>query len=66
MHWRIVKYNCNLQTAALRFGNSEGTYSANVNHLIENSCWEDEEEIANVYSKKRIYMALTANQSEMS
>ena len=48
------KYNCDLQTAALRvFGNSEGTYGANVNHLIENSCWEDEEEIANVYSKRK-------------
>ena len=48
------KYNCDLQTAALRvFGNSEGTYGANVNHLIENSCWEDEEEIANVYAKRK-------------
>ena len=48
------KYNCDLKTASLRvFGNSEGTYGANVNHLIENSCWEDEEEIANVYSKRK-------------
>ena len=48
------KYKCDLQTAALRvFGNSEGTYGANVN-LIENSCWEDEEELQCVFEKKRI------------
>ena len=48
------KYDCDLKTAALRvFGNSEGTYGANVNHLIENSCWEHEEEIANVYASRK-------------
>ncbi len=45
---------CGMKEASLRvFGNSEGTYGANVNHLIHQGCWDDESELAAVYSKRK-------------
>ncbi len=45
---------CDLETAALRvFGNAEGAYGSNVNHLIENSAWNDEDELAETYSSRK-------------
>jgi magnesium chelatase subunit H len=43
-----------LETAALRvFGNAEGAYGANVNHLIDNGAWEDEDELAETYTRRK-------------
>ncbi|MDM0113812.1 magnesium chelatase subunit H [Variovorax sp. J22R133] len=43
-----------LETASLRvFGNAEGAYGANVNHLIDNSRWDDSDEIAETYSRRK-------------
>ncbi len=43
-----------LETAALRvFGNAEGAYGANVNHLIECSRWDDEDELAETYTCRK-------------
>ncbi|MGJ4928907.1 magnesium chelatase subunit H [Bradyrhizobium sp. HKCCYLS2038] len=40
--------------AALRvFGNAEGAYGANVNHLIDCGAWTDEDELADVYTKRK-------------
>ena len=48
------KHNCDIETASMRvFGNCEGSYGANVNHLIENSCWDSEDELADVYSRRK-------------
>ncbi len=45
---------CDLETAALRvFGNAEGAYGSNVNHLIENGAWGDEDELAETYSSRK-------------
>jgi magnesium chelatase subunit H len=45
---------CDMETAALRvFGNAEGAYGSNVNHLIENSGWEDEDELAETYARRK-------------
>ncbi|MBT9516195.1 MAG: magnesium chelatase subunit H [Methyloversatilis discipulorum] len=45
---------CDLETAALRvFGNAEGAYGSNVNHLIENSRWDDEDELAETYTRRK-------------
>mgnify|MGYP001809738196 CR=1 FL=1 len=45
---------CDLETAALRvFGNAEGAYGSNVNHLIENSGWDDEDELAETYARRK-------------
>ncbi|WP_188850484.1 magnesium chelatase subunit H [Aureimonas glaciei] len=47
---------CDLETAALRvFGNAEGAYGSNVNHLIENSGWEEEDELAETYSRRKSF-----------
>ena len=45
-----LEHACNIETASLRvFGNAEGAYGANVNHLIDCSRWEDEDELAETY-----------------
>ena len=47
-------HNCPLETAALRvFSNAEGTYGANVNQLIDASCWQDGDELADAYQKRK-------------
>lgn len=49
-------HGCDLETAALRiFGNADGTYGANVNHLIDNSRWDDEGELAETYSRRKCF-----------
>jgi magnesium chelatase subunit H len=51
-----VETGCDLETAALRvFGNAEGAYGSNVNHLIENSRWDDEDELAETYSRRKSF-----------
>jgi magnesium chelatase subunit H len=43
-----------LETAALRvFGNAEGAYGANVNHLVDSSRWDAETEIAETYASRK-------------
>jgi magnesium chelatase subunit H len=45
-----------LETAALRvFSNADGAYGSNVNQLIDSSCWQDEDELAEVYTRRKGY-----------
>lgn len=45
-----------LETAALRvFGNADGAYGANVNQLIDSSCWQDDEELATTYMNRKSF-----------
>lgn len=47
-------HGCDLETAALRvFGNAEGAYGSNVNHLVENGRWDDEDELAETYTRRK-------------
>ena len=47
-------HDCDLETASLRvFGNAEGAYGSNVNHLIENGRWGDENELAETYTRRK-------------
>jgi magnesium chelatase subunit H len=49
-------HGCDLETASLRvFGNADGAYGANVNHLIENGRWNDEDELAETYSRRKCF-----------
>ncbi|MHA7870927.1 MAG: magnesium chelatase subunit H, partial [Hyphococcus sp.] len=49
-------HDCDLETAALRvFSNADGAYGANVNALVEAGCWEDEDELADAYSKRKCF-----------
>ncbi|MFO1035480.1 MAG: magnesium chelatase subunit H [Geminicoccaceae bacterium] len=48
------EHGCDLETASLRvFGNAEGAYGSNVNHLIENGRWTDEDELAEAYTRRK-------------
>ncbi len=50
----IAQHGGDMQTAALRvFGNAEGAYGANVNHLIDCSAWENEDELAEAYTCRK-------------
>jgi magnesium chelatase subunit H len=43
-----------LAQAALRvFGNADGTYGANVNSLVDAGCWQDEDELAEAYVRRK-------------
>ncbi|MFK8014137.1 MAG: magnesium chelatase subunit H [Gammaproteobacteria bacterium] len=47
-------HGCDLETASLRvYGNEEGAYGSNVNHMVENSKWSDEDELADTYSRRK-------------
>ena len=48
--------NCDLETASLRvFGNADGAYGSNVNHLVENGRWDDEDELAEIYTRRKSF-----------
>lgn len=49
-----AQHGGDLETASLRvFGNAEGAYGANINSLIDNSRWEDGDELAETYSRRK-------------
>ena len=49
-------HDCDLETAALRvFSNGDGTYGANVNHLLDNGRWDDDNELAETYSSRKCF-----------
>ena len=49
-----AEHGSDLETASLRvFGNAEGAYGSNVNSLIDNSRWEDADELAETYSRRK-------------
>jgi magnesium chelatase subunit H len=51
-----AEHNCDMETASLRvFGNADGAYGSNVNHLVENSRWEDEDELAETYTRRKSF-----------
>jgi magnesium chelatase subunit H len=50
------EHGCDLETAALRiYGNADGAYGANVNHLVDNGRWDDEDEIAETYMRRKSF-----------
>jgi magnesium chelatase subunit H len=43
-----------LEEAALRvFGNADGTYGANVNHLVDHGGWRNEDELADAFVRRK-------------
>jgi magnesium chelatase subunit H len=45
-----------LETAALRvFSNADGAYGSNVGHMVENGRWQDEDELAETYSRRKCF-----------
>ncbi len=52
----MAEHGGDLETASLRvFGNAEGAYGSNVNLMIDNARWEDEDELAETYSRRKGY-----------
>ncbi len=50
------EHGCDLETASLRvYGNAESTYGSNVNHLVENSRWDKEDELAETYTRRKSF-----------
>jgi magnesium chelatase subunit H len=49
-----AEHGCDLETAALRvYGNADGAYGSNVNMLVENGRWDDEDELAEAYTRRK-------------
>jgi magnesium chelatase subunit H len=45
-----------LATAALRvFSNAEGAYGANVNQLVDSGAWDEEDQLAETYSRRKCF-----------
>ncbi|MGL5116849.1 MAG: cobaltochelatase subunit CobN, partial [Beijerinckiaceae bacterium] len=52
----MAKHGGDLEQASLRvFSNADGTYGANVNHLIDNGRWDDGDEIAETYESRKCF-----------
>jgi magnesium chelatase subunit H len=50
----LAQHGGTMETAALRvFGNAEDAYGANVNHLVDGSAWEEEDELAEAYLRRK-------------
>jgi magnesium chelatase subunit H len=50
----MAEHGCDLETAALRvYGNADGAYGSNVNLMIENGRWDDEDELAEAYTRRK-------------
>ncbi len=50
------KTGCDLEEAALRvFSNTDGAYGSNVNHLIDSGAWDDEDELAETYTRRKSF-----------
>jgi len=48
--------NCDLETAALRvFSNADGAYGSNVNMLVDSGRWEDENELGDMFAKRKSF-----------
>lgn len=51
-----AELGCDMETAALRvFSNADGVYGSNVNHLIDTGCWNNGDELADVYQSRKCF-----------
>jgi magnesium chelatase subunit H len=49
-----AEHGGDLETASLRvFGNAEGAYGSNVGSLVDNSRWDDADELAETYTRRK-------------
>jgi magnesium chelatase subunit H len=50
------KHGCDLETASLRvFSNADGAYGSNVSHMIDSGRWDDENELAETWSRRKSF-----------
>ncbi|QDM15677.1 magnesium chelatase subunit H [Tardiphaga sp. vice278] len=51
-----AEHGGDMETASQRvFGNADGAYGSNVNHLVENGRWDDEDELAETYTRRKSF-----------
>ncbi|CAA2141213.1 magnesium chelatase subunit H [Hyphomicrobium sp. ghe19] len=51
-----LQHGCDLETAALRvFSNADGAYGSNVNQLIDSGRWDEEDELAETYTRRKCF-----------
>jgi magnesium chelatase subunit H len=51
-----AEHGCDLETAALRvFANADGAYGSNVNQLVQSSTFNDEDELAEAYTRRKCF-----------
>ncbi len=49
-------HDVDLETAALRvFSNADGAYGANVNQMIDGSCWQEDDELADTFMSRKSF-----------
>jgi magnesium chelatase subunit H len=49
-------HGCDFETAALRvFSNADGAYGSNVNQLIDSGSWDQEDELAETYTRRKCF-----------
>jgi magnesium chelatase subunit H len=52
----MAERGCDMETAALRvFSNADGAYGANVNQLVDSGAWDQEDELADAYQKRKCF-----------
>jgi magnesium chelatase subunit H len=52
----MAAQKCDLETAALRvFSNADGAYGANVNLLVDSGRWDGDDEIAEVFTRRKCF-----------
>ncbi|MEL6369584.1 MAG: magnesium chelatase subunit H [Pseudomonadota bacterium] len=52
----MARDGIDIETAALRvFSNAEGAYGANVNQMIDASCWTDQDDLADTYEARKSF-----------
>jgi magnesium chelatase subunit H len=50
----MAAHKCDIEEASLRvFGNADGAYGSNVNNLVESGNWENEDELAETYTRRK-------------
>jgi magnesium chelatase subunit H len=52
----MAEHDCDVETAALRvFSNAEGAYGSNLNQMIDAGCWNEEDELAETYTRRKCF-----------
>jgi len=50
----IAAHGGDMETASLRvFGNAEGAYGANINHLVDAGCWDEQDELGHAFTQRK-------------
>ncbi len=50
----MKEHKCDIETASMRvFGNCDGAYGSNINFMIDQGTWEQEDELAEAYTRRK-------------